>query len=91
MLLGMHNFHVDDCTDLIVAHSLALSFYCIGSLDILELLNEKVNTITRNEWRKWFWEQQTSTPHVSMTSHTRTYIGRPQAGLTVVVSNPVPS
>ncbi|KAL0570569.1 geranylgeranyl transferase type-1 subunit beta [Marasmius crinis-equi] len=38
---------------------LALAFYCIGSLDLLGVINEKVPPDERDSWRSWIWEQQT--------------------------------
>lgn len=42
------------------ARRVALSFYCLGSLDLLDLLKEKTNDSDRQNWRDWIWEQQTS-------------------------------
>jgi geranylgeranyl transferase type-1 subunit beta len=42
---------------------LALGFYCLGSLDLLDLLKEKTNESDRQVWREWIWEQQTSGPY----------------------------
>uniref|UniRef100_A0A8H7Y401 Prenyltransferase alpha-alpha toroid domain-containing protein n=2 Tax=Psilocybe cubensis TaxID=181762 RepID=A0A8H7Y401_PSICU len=39
---------------------LALAFYCIGSLDLLGVLDEHVPGSDREEWREWLWGQQTS-------------------------------
>ncbi|KAJ8520951.1 hypothetical protein ONZ45_g2295 [Pleurotus djamor] len=44
------------------ASRVALSFYCIGALDLLDLLDEKVNETTRLGWRDWLWEQQIHGP-----------------------------
>ncbi|KAK1231424.1 geranylgeranyl transferase type-1 subunit beta [Marasmius sp. AFHP31] len=38
---------------------LALAFYCIGSLDLLGVINEKIPEAERDAWRSWIWEQQT--------------------------------
>jgi geranylgeranyl transferase type-1 subunit beta len=38
---------------------LALGFYCIGTLDLLGLLQAKTTEIDRTLWREWIWEQQT--------------------------------
>lgn len=38
---------------------LALSFYCIGSLDLLGVINEKISQADRDAWRSWIWGQQT--------------------------------
>ncbi|TFK70535.1 terpenoid cyclases/Protein prenyltransferase [Pluteus cervinus] len=39
---------------------LALSFYCIGSLDLLGVFFEKTSQFDREEWREWIWEQHIS-------------------------------
>lgn len=54
-LSGLPNSQVD--TD---ASRLAVGFYCIGSLDILGLLEEKTTVTDRESWREWIWEQQTN-------------------------------
>ncbi|KAF8964331.1 terpenoid cyclases/protein prenyltransferase alpha-alpha toroid [Flammula alnicola] len=41
------------------ASRLALAFYCIGSLDLLGVLEEQVSVQERDSWREWLWEQQT--------------------------------
>ncbi|KAF9483403.1 terpenoid cyclases/Protein prenyltransferase [Pholiota conissans] len=41
------------------ASRLALAFYCIGSLDLLGLLNEQISAQDRDSWRAWIWQQQT--------------------------------
>jgi len=38
---------------------LALAFYCLGSLDLLDLLESKTNEFDRQDWREWIWEQHT--------------------------------
>ncbi|KJA24010.1 hypothetical protein HYPSUDRAFT_39125 [Hypholoma sublateritium FD-334 SS-4] len=38
---------------------LALAFYCIGSLDLLGIVEEQVSLQERNLWKQWLWEQQT--------------------------------
>ncbi|RDB14684.1 Geranylgeranyl transferase type-1 subunit beta [Hypsizygus marmoreus] len=47
------------------ASRLALAFYCIGSLDLLGVLQEKTTPTDRESWREWVWEQQTSGQHGS--------------------------
>ncbi|GLB38600.1 putative terpenoid cyclases protein prenyltransferase [Lyophyllum shimeji] len=42
------------------ASRMALAFYCIGTLDLLCLLQEKTRETDREAWREWIWEQQTS-------------------------------
>lgn len=39
---------------------LAVAFYCIGSLDLLGLLEVKTTPTDRESWREWIWEQHTS-------------------------------
>ncbi|KIM43086.1 hypothetical protein M413DRAFT_443899 [Hebeloma cylindrosporum] len=39
------------------ASRLALSFYCIGSLDLLGVLEEQVSVKDRKSWAQWLWEQ----------------------------------
>ncbi|KAI0759362.1 terpenoid cyclases/Protein prenyltransferase [Trametes elegans] len=41
---------------------IAVAFYCLGTLDILELLNSKSSEHDRESWRSWLWEQQISGP-----------------------------
>ena len=36
----------------------ALAYYCLGTLDLLGLLESKTNEREREGWRAWFWEQQ---------------------------------
>lgn len=38
---------------------LVLVFYCIGSLDLLDLAGEKASARDRETWREWIWQQQT--------------------------------
>jgi geranylgeranyl transferase type-1 subunit beta len=38
---------------------LAFGFYCLGSLDLLDLLKDKTSELDRQMWREWIWEQQT--------------------------------
>lgn len=52
-----------DCHEGLTAdnsHRLALIFYCIGSLDILDLLKSKTSEVDRQTWAQWIWEQYTS-------------------------------
>ncbi|EGN98185.1 hypothetical protein SERLA73DRAFT_183095 [Serpula lacrymans var. lacrymans S7.3] len=44
---------------------LALVFYCLGSLDLLDIINNKTNNDERQMWVSWVWEQQTSGPYGS--------------------------
>ncbi|KAE9396109.1 terpenoid cyclases/Protein prenyltransferase [Gymnopus androsaceus JB14] len=39
---------------------MALAFYCIGSLDLLKMVQDKISSSDRESWREWIWEQQTS-------------------------------
>ncbi|KIM78421.1 hypothetical protein PILCRDRAFT_793478 [Piloderma croceum F 1598] len=38
---------------------LALAFYCLGSLDLLNSLESRTNDFERQDWREWIWEQHT--------------------------------
>lgn len=38
---------------------LAIGFYCIGALELLELFQSKTSEGDRSSWREWIWEQQT--------------------------------
>ncbi|KAF8158421.1 terpenoid cyclases/protein prenyltransferase alpha-alpha toroid [Crassisporium funariophilum] len=40
------------------ASRLALAFYCIGSLDLLGILEEQIPVADRQLWKEWVWEQQ---------------------------------
>ena len=37
---------------------LALAFYCIGSLDLLGVIEEQIPASERQLWREWLWQQQ---------------------------------
>lgn len=39
--------------------SVALAFYCLGALDLLDTLKTKTNELDRQNWIQWIWEQQT--------------------------------
>ncbi|KAI0824009.1 terpenoid cyclases/Protein prenyltransferase [Trametes gibbosa] len=39
---------------------LAIIFYCVGTLDILNLLGKNASDTERQSWREWVWEQQIS-------------------------------
>ncbi|KAI0927734.1 hypothetical protein AcW1_007107 [Taiwanofungus camphoratus] len=39
--------------------SIAVVFYCLGTLDLLGALESKTNDAERRAWRDWLWEQQT--------------------------------
>ncbi|KAI0629999.1 terpenoid cyclases/Protein prenyltransferase [Trametes polyzona] len=64
--------HAAHCTRCLVAlpfsqveldsSRIALVFYCLGSLDILQLLDSKTSELDRENWRSWLWEQQISGP-----------------------------
>ncbi|KAG1822702.1 terpenoid cyclases/protein prenyltransferase alpha-alpha toroid [Suillus subaureus] len=41
---------------------LALSFYCLGSLDVSGELEKKTRDWEREQWREWIWSQQTREP-----------------------------
>ncbi|KAJ6591620.1 terpenoid cyclases/protein prenyltransferase alpha-alpha toroid, partial [Mycena vulgaris] len=57
------DFHLSIVSFLISQLRLALGFYCIGSLDLLGLLQTKTTETDRASWREWIWEQQTQGPH----------------------------
>ncbi|CCL99458.1 uncharacterized protein FIBRA_01476 [Fibroporia radiculosa] len=38
---------------------IALGFYCLGTLDLLGVLETKTTPSEREAWRNWLWEQQT--------------------------------
>ncbi|KAJ4482494.1 terpenoid cyclases/protein prenyltransferase alpha-alpha toroid [Lentinula aciculospora] len=38
---------------------MAVAFYCLGSLDLLKMVQEKISQTDRESWREWIWEQQT--------------------------------
>ncbi|KAF9568753.1 terpenoid cyclases/Protein prenyltransferase [Agrocybe pediades] len=40
------------------ASRLALAFYCIGSLDLLGVLEEQIPAQDRDLWKEWLWAQQ---------------------------------
>ncbi|KAG1743173.1 terpenoid cyclases/protein prenyltransferase alpha-alpha toroid [Suillus paluster] len=42
---------------------LALSFYCLGSLDVSDELEKKAKDWEREQWREWIWSQQTRGPY----------------------------
>ncbi|KAK7689911.1 hypothetical protein QCA50_006550 [Cerrena zonata] len=41
------------------ASRLAIGFYCLGTLDLLGLIDEKTKEEERQSWREWLWQQQT--------------------------------
>ncbi|KAK0185654.1 terpenoid cyclases/protein prenyltransferase alpha-alpha toroid [Armillaria mellea] len=47
------------------ASTMAVVFYCIGTLDLLGMLQEKTSETDRQSWRDWVWEQQTHRPNGS--------------------------
>ncbi|KAK0222201.1 terpenoid cyclases/protein prenyltransferase alpha-alpha toroid [Armillaria fumosa] len=47
------------------ASTMAVVFYCIGSLDLLGMLQEKTSETVRQSWCDWVWEQQTHGPNGS--------------------------
>ncbi|TRM62135.1 terpenoid cyclases/protein prenyltransferase alpha-alpha toroid [Schizophyllum amplum] len=42
---------------------LAIAYYCLGTLDLLGLLQTKTSERDRDAWRGWLWEQQTHGAH----------------------------
>jgi len=57
-LVGLPGSQVD-----IDPSKLALAFYCIGSLDLLNQLLDKTKQDDRESWREWIWEQQVRGPY----------------------------
>ncbi|KZT28744.1 terpenoid cyclases/Protein prenyltransferase [Neolentinus lepideus HHB14362 ss-1] len=45
-------------TEMDASRRLALVFYCLGSLDLLGVLESKSTDSDRESWREWVWEQQ---------------------------------
>ncbi|KAJ7652606.1 terpenoid cyclases/protein prenyltransferase alpha-alpha toroid [Mycena rosella] len=39
------------------ASRMAIVFYCVGSLDLLGVLQDETTEIDRTSWRRWIWEQ----------------------------------
>ncbi|KAJ3762747.1 terpenoid cyclases/protein prenyltransferase alpha-alpha toroid [Lentinula raphanica] len=39
---------------------MAVAFYCLGSLDLLNMVQVKTSETDRESWREWIWEQQIS-------------------------------
>jgi len=39
-------------------YRVAIGFYALGSLDIIDLLTSKTKPTERDGWREWIWEQQ---------------------------------
>ncbi|OBZ71710.1 Geranylgeranyl transferase type-1 subunit beta [Grifola frondosa] len=42
---------------------IAVVFYCLGTLDLLGVVESKTSEIERETWRAWLWEQQTSSKY----------------------------
>ncbi|KDQ62075.1 hypothetical protein JAAARDRAFT_189449 [Jaapia argillacea MUCL 33604] len=62
---GGHTLHCTRCVaglpssqTEIDSSRLALAFYCLGSLDLLDTLNAKISDADRESWKEWIWEQQ---------------------------------
>ncbi|KAI0783426.1 terpenoid cyclases/Protein prenyltransferase [Abortiporus biennis] len=51
-LTGLPSSQID-----VDAQTLAVGFYCLGTLDILGLLESKTNEVERKDWKEWIWEQ----------------------------------
>ncbi|KAL1677207.1 terpenoid cyclases/protein prenyltransferase alpha-alpha toroid [Schizophyllum commune] len=65
-----HAAHANRCLTALPASQIeldsskvALAYYCLGTLDLLGLLESKTNEREREGWRAWFWEQQARGPH----------------------------
>ncbi|KAJ6622692.1 terpenoid cyclases/protein prenyltransferase alpha-alpha toroid [Mycena sp. CBHHK59/15] len=41
------------------ASRMAVVFYCVGTLDLLGVLQDETDETNRRSWRKWIWEQYT--------------------------------
>lgn len=39
-------------------YSIAVGFYSLGSLDIIQMLDKRTKEADRNLWREWIWAQQ---------------------------------
>ncbi|KAI0060411.1 terpenoid cyclases/Protein prenyltransferase [Artomyces pyxidatus] len=37
---------------------MAISFYCLGTLDITGLVDQKITDTDRESWKEWIWDQQ---------------------------------
>ena len=37
--------------------SIAVTFYCLGTLDILNAIESQSSELDRETWRDWLWEQ----------------------------------
>ncbi|GAW07887.1 geranylgeranyl transferase type-1 subunit beta [Lentinula edodes] len=53
-LLGLPDSQVD-----LDSGRMAIAFYCLGSLDLLKMLQDKTSQTDRESWKEWIWEQQT--------------------------------
>ncbi|KIK69925.1 hypothetical protein GYMLUDRAFT_531265 [Collybiopsis luxurians FD-317 M1] len=60
-----HAAHVKRCLTGLPSHQvdldsarMAIAFYCIGSLDLLKMLQIKTTEYERESWREWIWQQQ---------------------------------
>jgi geranylgeranyl transferase type-1 subunit beta len=51
---------------------MAIVFYCLGTLDLLDVLQNETTDVDRISWRKWIWEQyagESLPSSVSITTH----------------------
>ncbi|KAI0049451.1 terpenoid cyclases/Protein prenyltransferase [Auriscalpium vulgare] len=37
---------------------MAIAYYCLGTLDLTGLIDQKITVTDRDSWREWIWEQQ---------------------------------
>ena len=79
-------------TKLTYLHRIAVIFYCMGTLDILNSLESQTKEHERETWRDWLWEQQicSSTTHFTLVCFRRVMIYL-QPVHTVQDSDPVPT
>ena len=36
---------------------MAISFYCLGTLDVTGLTEQKISPTDRQSWKEWIWDQ----------------------------------
>lgn len=46
---------------------LALAFYCIGSLDLLGVLEDQISAKDRQLWQEWLWQQYARRAHLILS------------------------
>lgn len=53
---------ISDSHPITIDFRVAVGFYCLGALDLVGLLDQKVSEADREAWRNWIWAQQVSRP-----------------------------